>query len=690
MSTNGQNGHDPHADDLLDMAGRQPGDEGWEPFNTKRANAKQAEDSKYGSAQAATVVSGLYAAEHGLARGKFPRGKGGYDAVAALEGIQAASAKAAGLIDCIPSEADVVRFHRERGDATWALPAKASVTPAGLKAAIKGLDPTRKIALTTIEALAAKDVRWAVAAHAKAVADTLDAEVKAKPHSLTLAQLHGGYDAPVDDLIELPAMTIETRLASLRLLKDWAAAENLRAQSDARIREAARKTAGHPEPELFIPKAYVRDQTPHLVEGLFKGGDYAPSALLVARRKAGKSTTCDELAYSLATGQPFCGQLPTHLPAGSKVVILDTEMSSADINDTYVRSRPLLDDRRVWLWSLIGNAGLANVQTEPARRYWDSRIPEGSVIIVDCLSPILSAAGITENSDEVALVLDGLIALAKERRSALFVAHHMGKDEEKGSRGHSVIEGKFGSVIYLTFKGDMPSESTPRQIRASGRSGIGLSSRKITRNADGHLVMDGDAKATGVADAAERQQRDEAVLQMISLHPAKSVKALAETYDARQNKWTGETIRDSLARLANRGRAANLGNGGGHQWVPQWLRDPHMGESATLTPDNANGLAVDGSTAHEEAVRVCVVAICAFVGRDMSQENLPETKMLAALQRPGYPPRKIHIAAYHRWKAACDEAGATVTDPAKVPTLPTPEWSSGQTGHRWNDTGRGD
>ena len=556
-----------------------------------------------------------------------------------------------------------------------------------------GVDPGAEYTIETIETI--EDVGPETARRARLWLSMTNrwAWAALKPHSYTehtdlisAVELHRvfGVEPAVIAKAKLTAATPEEKLDAL---------ERLYRARRYYAKFGTEETDIVGGPELFVPREFVRDRTPYLIENLFKGGDDAPSAVLVARRKAGKSTACDELVYSLVTGAKFCGALPTHLPEGSQVVILDTEMSGGDLYDTYVRCRPLLDDGRVKLWKTIGIAGLLDLRDERARRKWDSKIPEHSVIVVDCLSPILSAAGIAENSDEIALIIDGLIALARERRSALFVAHHMGKDEEKGSRGHSSLEGKFGSIIYLTYKGDgLPGEETPRYLEAAGRAGIGLSKRKITRNAEGHLVMDGGDGKTAIAEAnAEQRERDEAVFRMLCTYPARGIKALSETHDAQQNKWSDEMIRKSLARLEDQHRAANLGHGGAHQWVPQWLRDPMTNlDTKTPTAENINGLAVEGSTAHEAALRACVEAICAFVKRDPAQENLADTKMEQALRRPGYPPRKIHIAAYYRWKAACENAGTTITDPKQVPTLPTPKWSKGETGYPWTGGDNGD
>ena len=113
--------------------------------------------------------------------------------------------------------------------------------------------------------------------------------------------------------------------------------------------------------------------------------------------------------------------------------------------------------------------------------------------------------------------------------------------------------------------------------------------------------------------------------------------------------WTANQVRDSLTYLHGHHRAVNLGNGGGAAWVAQWIRDPMMDLDAGVTCDNANGLAVVGSTVHEMAVRRRVSDICAFVENDPAQANLTESEMYRQLPKVGMP-RTIHTAAYHRWE----------------------------------------
>ena len=450
-------------------------------------------------------------------------------------------------------------------------------------------------------------------------------------------------------------------------------------EREARRRLAAAAAGELPPLEWFDPDD-TEAQAPHLIENVMKGGE-GSSLLLVAQRKAGKSTLNDEMAYALASGAPFCGLLPTRLPDGAQVIVLDAEMSHTDITDTYRRCPPLVRSGRVRIVKAIGRASRLDLRTPEARqqlRHDLGEVPPGSVLIVDCLNPIFNAAGVKENEDQVGDIIDGLLTFAVELGASLATTHHMGKDEGQGARGHSSLEGKFGAVARLTYHGnDVPTASKPRYLEVFGRTGVGLDKTRITRDAEGHLVMEG---ATGAATAAatptrspELRTRDAVVFEMIARHPGETVTAI---YDRLAGEgYTQSQIHDSLRYLAAQHRAVNLGNRSATAWVPQWTRDPMLNlDEAGVTPDTANGLGVAGSTFHEAAVRRRVAEICTLVARDEAMSVLTEAEMYAQLPKDGTP-RSIHTAAYHRWE---QEDKPTAAE--DVPGIETPVWSGARNG----------
>ncbi|ORB40943.1 AAA family ATPase [Mycobacterium persicum] len=442
-----------HADGLTDMSGRRPKEDGYNPFDTRRANAKRAEDQEHGSPEAATTVGGLYAAEHAVARGKLARGKGGYDAVAALGAVLVADAKAVGLIDHSPSEADVARWYADRGQ-TWE-PTEASVTRAGLKTATKGLDPNRKIALTTIAALASEGQPWARRAIAKAEADNLDPSVKGAPHAFTLTELHGVHGATVDALVDLEAMTTETQLASLRLLRQWAAVENQRAQTTARQRLADADAAVIELPPVrSLDALLAEDDDPErmrIAEVWPSGG---AKVLCAAPAGAGKTTLSGNLIRSLADGDPFLGVFEVHQRA-ERIVVIDNEMTDKMLRRWLRRQGVRNTAAVVDVVCLRGQGHLFDLGNDRVRDMWARRWADlgADFVIFDCVKPALEAMGLDENREMGKLLYPLTDMLAAAGVDDVLVHHHMGHQHER-ARGDSSALGWSDANWKIVWEGD--------------------------------------------------------------------------------------------------------------------------------------------------------------------------------------------------------------------------------------------
>ncbi len=418
---------DPLADGLTDANGRNPGDQGYNVFNKRSTAAKYAEESQYGSPQAATTVGGLYAAEHGKARGKLT--DSGYQAVAALRSVMVADAKGLGLIDHTPSEADVGRWYAEAERGHWE-PTEASVVRTELKAAMKGLDATRKVALATIDTLAGDGAPWAAKAVARAAADNLDAGVKAKPYSFTLAALHGDYDAATEDLISLPPMTTEARLASLRLLREWAAEENLRAQDTARKRFTAATASVvelPPVTSLDDLLAKADDPVRMRIEQVWPSGGAKGSC--AAPAGAGKTTFNGNLIRSLADGDPFLDAFEVH-PADVpvRIAVIDLEMNTSMMRRWLRRQGVRNTAAVVDVVNLRGNPGVFNMGDDRLRDRWARRLNDQGVNFVtfDCLKPVLDIMGLSENTEMGKFLTPFDVMLTAAGVSDVLVYHHTG------------------------------------------------------------------------------------------------------------------------------------------------------------------------------------------------------------------------------------------------------------------------
>ncbi|BCO41203.1 hypothetical protein MINTM001_23420 [Mycobacterium paraintracellulare] len=397
-------------------------------------SAKVAEDAQYGSPEAACTVGGVYAAEHGVDRGKLARGTRGYETVAQLGSVSLAHARATGLVDRDhrPSVADVAKWYAGLDPAlgwAWEPETPATVaTVAGLKAAIKGLDPDRRVALTTIEPFAAEGVPWAVSAKQTAAADNLDTSVRDKTYSFTLTQLDKDHGAGVEDVIDLPPMNPETRLASLQLLRDWAADETERSRDGAKSRLAA---ASAPVIELppitSLADLLAEDDDPvrMRIEQVWPMGGAKGS--LAAPAGAGKTNFNINLICSLADCEPFLGAFDVH-PTDVRIAVIDLEMNKP-MTRRWLRRRGVRNlDAVVDVVNLRGNPGLFDMGNDRLRDMWARRLRDQGVNFVtfDCLKPVLDIMGLNENTEMGKFLTPFDVMLTEAQVDDVLVYHHTG------------------------------------------------------------------------------------------------------------------------------------------------------------------------------------------------------------------------------------------------------------------------
>jgi hypothetical protein len=364
-----------------------------------------------------------------------------------------------------------------------------------------------------------------------------------------------------DELIAaLPQLTSEG-LAELRMLQ---AAEHEAAKARIRVLarqiEATRAAAGVPIPERVDLSTYTPESTPWVVDHLLARGAVLG---LFAERKAGKTTLVRELVRSALDGSPFLGQFAVSLPTGGEVVLFDTEMTLSSLHSQYQRAGVQHLDR-LNLRTLRGQERSLDARVEAVRDRWREAIKPGSLMIVDCLYSLFGALGVSESSDEVTTVLTGLRSLAIESEAVgLILVHHLGKDIDKGARGHSSIEG-FPDVIARIELGGPPAEDTPRVFSAYGRDDVSISPGVLRLGEDHRLTIGGNPRVERVA--AKQRADDDAVWTLIENNPGLSVRALGNLSAEALGRLSRDRIRQSVERLASLNRIVDKGNGRSPEW----------------------------------------------------------------------------------------------------------------------------
>jgi RecA-family ATPase len=179
--------------------------------------------------------------------------------------------------------------------------------------------------------------------------------------------------------------------------------------------------------------------------------------VVVAPEKAFKTTTLLRLALGMAGGHTVYPSLPVARPA--KVLYIHGEMTPKEIaerteaaatnlpRDVYDRAKCNFIEGRSIDAHLIKTAGQDEI-----RRWVKKFQPE--VLVVDPWQEFIT--GYDENSfKDMSQATDFLNKLTVEQNGmAVILAVHLGKNRQKGERGHSVLAGWRDTLIRITPKDD--------------------------------------------------------------------------------------------------------------------------------------------------------------------------------------------------------------------------------------------
>lgn len=202
-----------------------------------------------------------------------------------------------------------------------------------------------------------------------------------------------------------------------------------------------------------------------VVEGLVQ---FQGSTLLTGKFKAGKSTLMINLIQALTSGQPFLDRF--NIPKPMRVAYVDMELGR-DLAKRWIQDMRGLDATKLEYLDRRGRGYTLNMRSETLRDKWVRMLLEREVdvLIIDPLSPIMSALGVDENSAEVVRpMLDSFDSLAVEANlKALVVSHHTGHQDAGRARGSTAFMDWASSFMSVIRQGD--EYDSPRIFRASGR-----------------------------------------------------------------------------------------------------------------------------------------------------------------------------------------------------------------------------
>jgi hypothetical protein len=250
---------------------------------------------------------------------------------------------------------------------------------------------------------------------------------------------------------------------------------------------------------LAQPRQAVR----YRIEGLLPTGG---RAVLAAQRKAGKTTMMTNLVRQLADGGMFLEAFQVNRPAG-RIGLLDFEMTQQQLVE-WLDDAKIVNDENVWVMLERGRASAFDILDDHIRADWAERLRalNTSVLIVDCLRPILDSLGLDE-SHESGRFLVALDALANEAGiGEMVLVHHAGHNGER-SRGDSRLrdwpDAEWRIMRDKVPEGEEPPPDCARFFAAEGR-GVSVFERRLTFDPGSRRLSLGEGSRSDVK--AERQK----------------------------------------------------------------------------------------------------------------------------------------------------------------------------------------
>lgn len=227
------------------------------------------------------------------------------------------------------------------------------------------------------------------------------------------------------------------------------------------------------------------------VEGLWPA--YG-NALLAAQYKAGKSTTVGNVLRCLADGDPLYGRYQVNRPRG-RVALIDDELHEATLR-RWLRDQGIRNVDAIHVAPLKGRVGTFDVFSSRGRAAWAAELRRNdvSVLVVDCLRPILDAHGMDENHEMGRLLVALETLVADAGADELLCIHHMGHSGER-SRGDSRLRDWPDVEWKLVRQSD--DASSPRFFSAYGRD---------VDEPEQQLHLDPDTRRLTIIGGSRREQ----------------------------------------------------------------------------------------------------------------------------------------------------------------------------------------
>ncbi|GGS88340.1 bifunctional DNA primase/polymerase [Nonomuraea spiralis] len=256
-----------------------------------------------------------------------------------------------------------------------------------------------------------------------------------------------------------------------------------------------------------------------------KGG----RVVLSAQYKAGKTTIIGNLMRSLVDSQPFLDTFAVE-PFAGKVVLLDDELDETMVR-RWLRDQGIQHTPAASVVSLRGRLSSFDLLDPETRSEWaaDLRQAGATVVVLDCLAPILDSLGLSEDKEagRFLVAFDEMLKEAGVQEAVL--VHHMGHTGER-ARGASRLRDWPDVEWRLVREKNDDGESepnAPRYFSAFGRD---------VDIAEGLLSFDPPTRRLTLAGGSRKDAKHRgvsaAIVEFLTLSPGVSGRQIEDAYMA--------------------------------------------------------------------------------------------------------------------------------------------------------------
>ena len=358
-------------------------------------------------------------------------------------------------------------------------------------------------------------------------------------------------DPPVPKVDGQPGEVASTTVASARVQQLF---DDMVARDLAQGLFRAHKAAVVELPATFRLDEYLAIKDPevkYVIDGLWPVGG---RVLLAAQYKAGKSTMVSNVIRSLADGDTFLDRHSVQVPSGG-VFLVDDELADTALRG-WLREQEIACPDRVQVQSLRGQLSTFDITSDKVRSKWAARIGDtgASVVILDCLRPLIDALGLSEDKD-AGIVLGAFDELLYEASvTEGMIVHHMGHNGER-SRGDSRLR-DWPDAEWTLNRKDNEDPDSERFFRAYGRD-VDAPEQQVVLDGRRLTLLNTSRKATNVEMLGPK------VLKVVEDNPGIKARSLRAAVGGK-----GPDVDEARKQLIDENKVRREVVGGAHYFYP--------------------------------------------------------------------------------------------------------------------------